>query len=207
MIDVVKLKKEQIELARKVSLKDDFEEIKLVAGADQVDFNNNIISSIVVMDYKTMKVIEEQYAVEKARISYIPGYLGYREVPSAIKAFHKLENKPDIVLFDANGILHPRKFGAACQFGLAVDVPTIGVAKNFTVGEKEKDFIKIDGEKRGVEVKTKEHSKPIYVSPGHRISLKTSIEIVKNCLKGKKLPEPLFLAHKYSNKVKDTLRE
>lgn len=207
MVDILKLKKEQTELAKKVVLKDSFEEINLVAGADQVAFNDEIISCIVVCDYKTMKVVEEQYAVEKSTIPYIPGYLGYREVPVAIKAFHKLENKPDIVLFDANGILHPRRFGAASQFGLLTGIPTIGIAKKLLSGEKKDDFIIMEGEKRAFEIKTKDYSKPIYVSPGHLISLKKSIEVVKNCLKGNKLPEPLFLAHKYSNKVKNNLKE
>lgn len=207
MVDIAKLKREQIELAKKVVLKNEFKEINLIAGADQVDFKNNIISSIVICDYKTMKVIEEKYAVEKAVIPYIPGYLGYREVPAAVKAFYKLENKPDVVLFDANGILHPRRFGAASQFGLLTETPTIGIAKTLLIGENKDAFIIMDGEKRAVELKTKEYSKPIFVSPGHMVSLKKSVEIVKNCLRGNKLPEPLFLAHKYSNKVKKNLDE
>lgn len=207
MVDIVKLKREQTELAKKVVLKDSFEEINLVAGADQVAFNDDIISCIVVCDYKTMKVVEEQYAVEKATIPYIPGYLGYREVPVAIKAFHKLENKPDVVLFDANGILHPRRFGAASQFGLLADVPTIGVAKSLFCGEKQEDKVIFDKEIRAIEIKTKDYSKPVYVSPGHMISLRTSAEIVKRCLIGHKLPEPMFLAHKYCNKVKKNLKE
>jgi len=87
-------------------------------------------------------------------------------------------------------------------------MPTIGVAKTLLAGEEKDGTIMMEGEKRAVLLKTKEHSKPIYISPGHRVSLKTAEAIVKKCMvEGHKLPEPLHEAHKYSNKIKDRMLE
>ncbi len=197
------LKKEQLRLAKKVMVKDDFEEIKYVAGCDQAFIDNKVISAVVVLDFKTLEIVEKRYAVVEAPIQYIPGFLSYRESPAVVEAINKLKNKPDILMVDANGILHPRKIGMASHLGILLDMPTIGVAKKLLLGEEKDGKIIVEGEKRAVALKTKEHAKPIYVSPGHRVSLKTSEEIVRKCMVEKhKMPEPLHEAHKHSNKAR-----
>jgi deoxyribonuclease V len=200
------LKKEQIRLAKKITAKDDFEEINYIGGCDQAFIGNKVISAAVVMDYKTLSVVEKKYAVVEAPIQYIPGFLSYREGPAVVEAMSKLNQKPDILLVDANGILHPLRIGMASHLGILLDTPTIGVAKKLLLGEEKDGIITVDGEKRAVVLKTKEHSKPIYVSPGHRVSLKTADEVVRKCMvEGHKLPEPLHEAHKYSNKIRDKM--
>ena len=200
---VNKFKEEQLRLAKKVVVKDEFDEIKLVGGVDQSFKDNKIISAFIVCDYKTMEVVERKYAIVEASVPYIPGYLSYREAPAAVEAFLKLEKKPDIILVEAHGIAHPRKFGMASHVGLLLDKPTIGVAKKLLFGEVKNDKIVIGEEVRGFSLITKEHAKPIFISPGHKISLKTSLEIVKNCIRlPHKLPEPLYLAHRYANKIR-----
>ncbi|MBW2971543.1 endonuclease V [Candidatus Woesearchaeota archaeon] len=202
------LKKEQLKLAKKVTVKDDFEEMNYIGGCDQAFIDNKVISAVVVLEYKTLKLVEKKYAVVDAPIQYIPGFLSYREGPAIVEAVSKLQQKPDIMMVDANGILHPRKIGMASHVGILLDMPTIGVAKKLLLGEEIDGKIVVEGEKRAVVLKTKEHAKPIYISPGHRISLKTSEEIVKKCMVEKhKLPEPLHEAHKYSNKIRDRMAE
>ena len=207
MVNIVELKREQIELAKKIITTDQFDKVETIAGVDVAAYEDELISAIIVCDAKNMKILEEKYAVEKAPLPYIPGYLAYREMPIAIKAFHRLETKPDVVVFDGNGILHPRRIGIASHFGLLTDTPTIGVAKKLLCGNLKDGKIEVDKEIRAIELKTRDVSKPIIVSPGHKISLQTAVRIIQDTLKGHKLPEPLYLAHKYANKVKKNLRE
>ena len=200
------LNKEQLKLAKKVIVKDDFDELKYIGGCDQAFFDNTVISAVVVLDIDTLKVVEKKYATAKAPIQYIPGFLSYRESPAIVEAVSKLQQKPDVLMVDANGILHPRRIGMASHLGILLDMPTIGIAKKLLLGEEKDGKVFVEGEARAVAMKTKEHAKPIYISPGHRVSLKTASELVKKCMVEKhKLPEPLHEAHKYSNKVKERL--
>ncbi len=206
-VNVNKLKKEQLKLAKKVILKDSFEDIKLIGGCDQAFVDNKIISVVVVFDNNS-KLIERKYAVKEATIPYIPGFLAYREMPAVLEAFGKLENKPDILLCDCNGILHQRKIGMASHIGLILEVPTIGIAKKKLLGiTNENKKIIVDDKVLGIEVITKEHAKPLYVSPGHMVSMKTSVKLVEEWLKGHKTPEPLHVAHKFANRLKKKMKE
>jgi deoxyribonuclease V len=207
MIDTTKLKEEQLKLARKVVLKDGFDKISLIAGSDQAYYMDKIISAIAVLSYEDLKVVELKYTVQECKFPYIPTYLSYRESPAIVETYHKLDNQPDIILVDGNGILHPRKLGVASHLGLLLDKPTIGVAKSLLLGEEKDGKIFVDGEPRAFIVTTREYAKPIYVSPGHLVSMGKSLEIVKHCLQGHKLPEPLKIAHNYANKIKRKLKE
>lgn len=203
-MDINKLKEDQIRLSKKIILKDDFEKIEKIAGCDIAQKGDGLAAAIVVCDYKTLQVLEKQYAIATATMPYIPEFLGFRECPALIECYSKLTIEPDILIFDGNGILHPRRFGAASQLGLSMDKPTIGVAKSLLCGEVKDDEIFLDGKKSGFELKTKEFSKPIYVSPGHKITLKTAVEIVKALIRPPhKLPEPLHLAHRYAEEMKE----
>jgi len=206
-MNILEIKKEQIRLAKKVLVKDEFEEIKYIAGCDQSFLEDNrVISAIVVLDYNTMQVIEKKYGIAEAPMQYIPGFRAYRESPAVVDAFSNLTQRPDIMIVDANGILHERKIGMASHLGIILDIPTIGVAKKLLLGEEKEDKIIVDGETRGMALKTKDTAKPIYVSPGHRVSMKTAESIIRKCIVGNhKMPEPLHEAHKYSNKIREMM--
>jgi deoxyribonuclease V len=207
-MNIQELKKEQLRLAKKVVTKDDYDEINFVGGCDQAYIDKRVISAVVVLDYKTLEVVEKKYAVAEAPVQYIPGFLSYRESPAVVEAVSKLQQKPDIMIVDANGILHPRKIGMASHLGILLDMPTIGIAKKLLLGEEKDGKVMVEGEKRAIAMKTKEHAKPIYVSIGHRVSLRTAETVVKKCMVEKhKLPEPLHEAHKYSNKVRARMLE
>jgi len=206
-MNINKLKEEQIKLAKKLILTDNFEKIETIAGLDFIYTEDKIICTIVVLDYKTKEVIEKKYSIEKLTLPYIPGFLSYRVVPAATKVWEKIEKKPDVMIVGANGILHPRKIGAASAIGLFLDVATIGVAKKRLCGEERENSVYLDKEAIGKKIETRDKAKPIYVSQGHKIGLTTTMETVKDMLIGHKLPEPLYLAHKYGNKVKKRLSE
>jgi deoxyribonuclease V len=215
----------QEEIASKAIIEDKLspEELKLIAGADQAFFyeskndtenedrQEKIISAIVVLEYPSMRFVTYSYSVMPVDFPYIPGLLSFREAPAIINAFHALKNKskPDLLVIDGCGTNHPRFAGLATHVGVILDVATIGVAKNILCGsgevpgeEGEEHVIKYKGKEIGYYLKSKKGCKPIIVAPGHKVSLPTSLKIIKNCLKVHKLPEPTRIAHLYANKIK-----
>ncbi|MBT7902252.1 endonuclease V [Candidatus Woesearchaeota archaeon] len=207
MLKKRELKKEQEKLAQKVIVQDTFEKIKLVAGINQAHFGEKIISAIVLMDIKTLKIIEKQYSIMETNTPYLPNYRAYREAPIIVETFNKLKQKPDLLLLEGNGILHPRRIGLASHIGILIDTPTIGISKTVTCGEILDNSVYIEKEARAKKIITKEHANPIFVSPGHKISLKTSIEIIKKIIQKHKLPEPLHQAHNFATKIKKNLKK
>ncbi len=206
MFDLNKLKDEQIKLAKKIALKDSFDKLELVAGVDCAYTQNDIVAAIVVCDYKTLEVREKVFSSAKAKIPYLAGFLAYRIGAAISEAYAKLKIKPDAIIFDGHGILHPRRCGLASHMGVAFDLASIGIAKQLLVGEAKDDKIYVDKDLRGEVLITRQHAKPLYISPGHKISLKKSVEIVKNCMRfPHKLPEPLHLAHKFANQIRDKI--
>ena len=201
MVDISKLKQEQLKFAKKVLIKDEFEKVSLIGGCDQAFIGNKVISQIVVLDAKTLDIVEKAYAITDSLIPYIPTFSFFREGPAIIEAYQKLSTKPDVLLIDSNGILHPRRIGMASHVGVILDIPTIGVAKVINYGIVQGEDILSDKELVGKKVLTREFANPLYVSPGHKITLKSSVDIIRQCMKQPhKLPEPLHLAHRLVSK-------
>ncbi len=142
---------------------------------------------------------------------YIPGLMCFREGPLVVEAVKRLTTTPDIVLVDGHGIAHPRRFGLACYVGFITGIPTIGCAKSVLLGQMvdvyerscDGSYLVRDqrGEMVGAAIEVTRGLKPIIVSPGHLIDLVGAIEVVRNCSKGYRLPEPLRLAHLLSRKA------
>lgn len=199
-------------VAEKAVAKDDFGELTLVGGADQAFLDENVISGIVVLAYDSLEVVERVYSVKRVSFPYIPTFLSFREGPAIIGAFRKLKNKPDILLIDGAGINHPRGAGLATHVGVALDVPTIGITKKILCGSGDEPSeageatpLVYEGKKVGWLLKSNKRSRAIVVAPGNQVSLESSLEIVKQCLRAHKLPEPLRLAHEYADEVKGEL--
>lgn len=193
-----KLRQEQIKLSNNIVLKDDFKSIKTVAGIDVAypknEFNN-ACGVCIVMDYKQKKIIEKKSVFWKTNFPYISTYLFYREFPLIKELINKLNSDPSLYIFDGNGILHPYGIGLASQAGVILNKSTIGVAKNLLYGDIRGNDIFIDGKKHGFTYSVNDRiKKPIYVSPGHKISFKTTRKIVEYFSKYK-IPEPLRQAH------------
>jgi len=204
--DLEKLKEEQRRLAQEIVLRDDFDKIKLIAGVDCSYFSNNkkIVAAVIVCDFKTMNVVEKKYSVLDANFPYISGFLSYRESPAIVDAFNKLNQKPDMLLVDGNGILHPRKFGLASHLSLLLNIPSIGISKSIMCGSVKAGKIYVENDMLGIQIKTKENSNPLYISPGNRISIGTAFSIIEKSMKQPhKLPEPLHIAHRYADHIKD----
>lgn len=186
--DAIRLQKE---IARKVVAKDDFGEISRVCGVDAAYAGDTAYCSAVVMDGQS--VIESVDAETAVTHPYVPGLLMSREAGPIFHALGMLKSGYDLLLVDGHGLLHPRRCGLACYVGVALDKPTIGVAKSRLCGTVRPDgFVELGGEILGYAL-----SKKLYVSVGHKISLKTAIAIVKELG-----TEPLRLADSNSKAQK-----
>jgi deoxyribonuclease V len=202
----------QGELRARVRLSGDIGEVSLVAGADAsyTKGSDEIHAVVVVLRYPDLAVVERASASAVTAFPYIPGLLTFREGPALIEAFRRLRSEPDVVVFDGQGIAHPRGLGIASHMGVLLDRPTVGVAKNLLVGTAAEPAagrgstapILRDGETIGMAVRTKERVKPVYVSVGHRIALSTAVDLVLATARGYRLPEPTRQAHLFANAVR-----
>lgn len=202
-----KLKKEQEKLSKKLVLRNDFKEPRLIAGSDAVYTGNKVIYVMIVFDFDSLEKKEVKYTVMEAKMPHLKEFAGFRQAPAAVETYHKLETDPDIIMVGGAGIMHPRRLGEASQLGLLLDKPTIGVAKEQLFGNLEEDTVYDKEQQIAKMLITKEHAKPIYISPGHRINLERATEIASRMLGEKKLPIPVHEAHKYGNKIKKKIKE
>lgn len=202
----------QRELAQRVVTEDQLPDIRLIGGVDVsnnlYDPLNQIYAAMVALNAKSLQVMDTATHADTATLPYRPGFLGFREAPVLVKAFEKLETKPDILLVDGHGISHPRGLGIASHLGVLLDTPTVGVAKSILVGHVEGELgeeagsqapLVWKGRQIGMALRSKRRSNPLYIASGHRISLPTAIQIVLECLKGYRLPEPTRQAHLAAN--------
>ena len=162
-------------------------------------------AAIVVLQYPILKPLEAVTADAPLVFPYIPGFLAFREGPAVLAAWNKLHNKPDLLMFDGQGIAHPRGVGIASQMGLWLERPTIGVAKSRLYGRHEEvgpqrgdraNLLDKGGNIMGIVLRTRERANPLYISPGHLIDVEHATEFVLACSTGYRLPEPTRWAHK-----------
>jgi len=203
MSTVQKAKKLQEELSKKVITKDVLpKKITKICGVDVSYKNDRAYCSSVILDAKSMKIIETVHTNSKIQYDYIPGLFMLREAKPILKTIKKLKTKFDVLLVDGHGQLHPRRCGLACYIGILIEKPTIGVAKNLLCGNQKSDYtIELDGKIMGEVIQSK--NKAIFISIGHMISLKTACKIIKNLILLEKwYPQPLYLADQFSKKQK-----
>lgn len=195
-------------MATRVLTRDDFKKADLIGGVQQAFIGKKVISAIVLLD-SDMNKVEEQVSVTDSSFPYIPGYRFFREGSAIKDSYSKLKNKPDLMIVEGHGILHPLRIGLASHIGIMLDIPTIGVAKTLLCGEIEPDGkVTFNNEIRGFELRTREYSKPVYISPGHRVSIQASIEMVKKSLRPPhKMPEQIYRAHRLSTRTKQELQK
>lgn len=188
------LRKEQIELSKNIRIEDDFSDLDTIGGLDVAysSRDKRLACAVCVIMDMSGNIVDRMWIVDRIKFPYIPTYLAYRELPLFEKLIKHMEEKPSVFMVDGNGILHPYRMGIASHLGVVLDVPTIGVAKSLLCGEIKEGCIFDGKEKVGCVVYSSK--KPIFVSPGHKISLPTSIEIVRKFLRYR-IPEPLRQAH------------
>ena len=199
----------QLRLSKKLVFEDTLPEfVSYVAGVDIAYLKGSSVGAAAVLDFRDLALVEFQVAHIKTHFPYIPTLLAFREIPPAYSAISRLRIESDVFLVDGQGFAHPYGLGFASHLGLILDKPTIGVAKSLLCGEAEQNVaggwapLYYKGAVIGTEVVTRQGTKPVYVSVGHKVSLKRATEIVVEC-KGKyRIPEPIRRAHMIANEDK-----
>ena len=200
----------QADLAGRVLLTDamSLDAIETIAGVDNAyikeDGKTIACAVVVALAFPSHEVIETAVAWSPVTFPYVPGLLSFREAPAVLAACAELNAEPDVVLFDAQGYAHPRRLGLASHLGLVLDRPAIGCAKSRLIGQYEEPArvfgahtpLVDGGEVVGAAVRTRPRHKPLFVSPGHKVSVETAVAIgLACCREGRFLPEPTRLAH------------
>lgn len=202
----------QRELASRIDTSTPLGDYELVAGADVSNnlYSNTVYAGVVLLRRSDWSVVERRGAVGEASLPYIPGLLSFREAPVLLEAFRRLENRPDVVVVDGQGIAHPRRLGIAAHLGLWLQLPCIGCGKSKLWGRyQEPDTapgsaspLTDKGEVIGRVVRSKARSNPLFISPGHLIDLASSVRVVLDACKGYRLPETTRQAHEYVNALR-----
>ncbi len=212
----------QLKLRDAVEHKDRLPRLRLVAGADVAleiaepggwrSGRGRAFAGVVVYRFPEMEELERVSAHLPLRFPYVPGLLSFREIPVLLAAFERLRHAPDLIFCDGQGYAHPRRFGIACHLGLLLDRPTIGIAKSVLVGKYRepaasagKSSPLVDeksGEVIGAALRTRKGAHPVFVSLGHRVSLKRAIELTIAVSDGYRLPRPTRDADRWVGMVR-----
>jgi deoxyribonuclease V len=202
----------QEELRERLRLRPPKASFKTIAAAD-VSYSladDKLYAAFLLFSYPDLTLMESASAWGRVSFPYIPGLLTFREAPILLQAFSKLKIRPGLIMVDGQGIAHPRSMGIAAHLGILLDLPTIGCAKSRLFGEDAEpgpdqgSVIPLldHGRMVGMIVRTRAGVKPVYVSPGHRMDLDTSVKIILSLCRGYRIPEPLRQAHIFVNQLR-----
>ncbi|MFN3821679.1 MAG: endonuclease V, partial [bacterium] len=176
-----------------------------------------MVAVVVLWSVSKKEIISHSFATCPAPFPYVPGLLGFRELPAIISAFENLSYSPEALIVDGHGIAHPRRFGIASHLGLILNLPTIGCAKSRLCGQGAEpglyrsDWVPLYPDEKvetsegnsshpiGAIVRTRQGVKPVYVSPGHRCNLSSAIRLVLYSAVRFRIPEPIRWAHRLAN--------
>lgn len=202
----------QRQLRGQIDVKRRVKKCDLIAGADcsYNRFSPKFYAAVVVLRTSDWSIVETQGAIGESPFPYIPGLLSFREIPILLKVFAKLKQRPDAVMCDGQGFAHPRRMGLACHLGLWLGIPTFGCAKTRLIGvheDPEPDAgawtpLRDKDEVIGHVVRTKHKTKPLYVSAGHLIDLKSAVKWTLASCRGYRIPEPTRQAHLHVNQMR-----
>ena len=211
--DLKAARRAQEEMAGAVIDRDVPGEPRHLGGADisttRFDPTNRVHAALVTLDAHGRELARATQS-DVARFPYVPGFLGFREVPALVAAWDWLAVKPDLLLVDGHGIAHPRGLGVATHLGLVLDWPTVGVAKSRLVGEEPplpdapgaQAPLIWKGRQIGVVLRTRRGANPLYISVGHRVSLARAVAVVLRTTGGRRLPAATRAAHDAANTLR-----
>lgn len=217
----------QLGLQETVELRDRLPKVRLVAGADAIFVEperrswergtGRALAAVVVYRFPELEEIERVTAECPLTFPYIPGLLSFREIPALAEAFKKIRNDPDLIFCDGQGYAHPRRLGLASHLGVLLDRPTIGCAKSRLIGSYRepgrrrgcwsalRDVSDREGKSTeviGAVLRTADGVRPIFVSQGHRISLRKAVRLVLAVCDGRRIPRPTRDADRLSREAK-----
>lgn len=203
-------------LAARVDVSAPAGRIATVAGCDIAYHLTDpvLYAAVVVVRVADGAEVERAVVTREVNFPYVPGLLSFREAPALLAAFGCLQAPPDAAMLDAQGIAHPRRFGLACHLGLWLDIPTVGCAKSWLVGEYDDPGpaagdaspLTVGGHEVGAVVRSAAGAKPVFVSPGHKIDVPGATALVRATLSGYRHPTPTRLAHMAANDARAAAR-
>jgi len=181
-----------------------------IAGVDAAFSDDTVFAAACLYLLPALAPLEQKTAIRKLTFPYVPGFLSFREGPAIIAALAKLTRKPDLVLVDGQGIAHPRGLGIASHIGVLLGIPTVGCAKSRLIGEYSEPGsrkgsqspLQFEGRTIGAVLRTRDHTRPLFVSPGHRTDIATAIHCTIAGIGRYRIPEPLRCADMLSKKIK-----
>ncbi len=196
-------------LAQRVSLADRPGEINSVAGVDVHYRGGRARAAATLFSFPGLEPLATAFAQSEAPFPYVPGFLSFREIPAALAAVEALPQSPDLLLCDGQGIAHPRGLGLACHLGVLSGLRTIGAAKSRLVGEHKEPGPKqgaweplfFRDRTVGAVLRTRSEVKPLFVSPGHGLSLPSAITLTLACTTAFRSPDPLRAAHRLAKEL------
>jgi deoxyribonuclease V len=199
----------QLQLAQRVVSRDDWTELRFIAGVSVRPLNGTgVRAAVCVLDLLTLETIDYGIATAEVSVQYISGLRAFQEGPAIIAAFDRLRTAPDLILWHGHGLAHPRRCGLASHLGIWLNIPSIGVSEQLLYGKCDVETLRSerganvsvfdsnDETRIGAAVRTRSNVRPIYVSIGHRVSLATAISTVMRCSPTYRLPEPLRQARR-----------
>lgn len=207
-LDLGEMARIQERVAKSVVQKDCFRKLESVAGCD-ISFakKDTAYAACAVLSYGDLGLLKKRTVRVKVKLPYIPTFLAFRELGEMLMALRGIE--ADVFMVGAHGVAHPRRAGLASHLGVALDRPTLGVAKSKLLGDSKEpgrargsySLVTDGGETIGAAVRTRAGGRPVYVSVGHKLSLKTAIRIALDMTRDHLLPEPLAVAHGLATKA------
>jgi len=211
--DYSELRRLQETLARHVRLEPMTRQPETAAGVDAAYIGEEIVAVAVLFDLATLTPLECSFVFARPALPYIPGLLSFREGPHLAEAVRRLPRRPDLLIVDGQGIAHPKRFGLACYLGVELEVPAIGCAKSRLVGEYVEPAAErgsrtplLDREEEvGAVLRTRSSVRPVFVSPGHLITIDEAVAMVLRTTAGFRLPEPQREADRFAAEIKRRL--
>lgn len=199
----------QRRLALQIITRDRLGKVSYVAGVD-VGFEEDggiTRAAVIILEFPSLVLKSTSIARLPTNFPYVPGLLSFREIPAVLEAMACLQQEPDLLICDGQGIAHPRRIGIASHLGLLTGVPSIGVGKTRLIGSHDPvrdekgawEPLWDKGELIGAVLRTRKGVKPVYVSTGHKVSLETAISYVMACTTRFKLPEAIRMAHRFAS--------
>lgn len=203
----------QKRLKKQISLVPTGQRIRWV-GAGDVSYakgDDRLFGAMVVFSFPDLALVDQAWEVGRVAFPYIPGLLSFRECPILLGVAKRIQQSPDVWIFDGQGIAHPRGMGLASHMGLLLDCPSIGCAKKRLVGfhglvgprKGDSQVLTLGERVVGAVVRTRHGTKPLYVSPGFRIDLEGAIRLVLETTPRYRIPEPLRQAHLLSRRIRE----
>lgn len=202
----------QRELRKRVDNREREVSISLIGGAD-ISLNlysTTIYAGIILLSFPGLRPVGWSLIKSETHFPYVPGYLAFREVPALVQAWRQLAVKPDVLVVDGHGIAHPRRLGIATHFGVVTGQPSMGCAKKLLTGKYNDPGpwvgnhspIMAGADQIGYAFRSKIKTAPVFVSPGHRLGMNNSLQIIQQCIGKYRIPEPTRLAHELVNRFR-----